>query len=398
MHLTYFKMNKIIPLIIVMLILSSCGKKDKTTVDSVIESKDLKSIRLKKSEMVVEQNEIKEQIKRLDIAISELDDRRKVPLITTFVVKEEIFDHYLEIQGNVTTRDLLVIYPEFSGILTNVYVKEGQWVKKGQVLGKIDDGGLSQQLAQLNIQVDLAKTTFERQQRLWDQKIGSEMQYLQAKSNYEAQTQAIGQLEQQVSKTIITAPFSGTIDDVLTEQGSVVLPGQTPLMRIVNLNNMYIVTDVPEKYVSNITINKRVEVEFPVLNKKIESKVRQVGSFINPSNRTFKVEVAIPNKEKSIKPNLTAKLRINDYSNPNALLIPQSIISENANGEQYIYVIKNKTSNNEAFAEKVVIETSLTQGDVIEVITGLEPGMEIIQEGARSVNDGQKVKIINPES
>ena len=381
-----------------MLILSSCGKKDETTVESVIESKDLKSIRLKKSEMVVQQNEIKEQIKRLDIAISELDDLRKVPLITTFVVKEAVFNHYLEIQGNVTTKDLLVIYPEFSGILTHVYIKEGQWVNKGQVLGKIDDGGLSQQLAQLNIQVDLARTTFERQQRLWDQKIGSEMQYLQAKSNYEAQTQAIGQLEQQVSKTIITAPFSGTIDDVLTEQGSVVLPGQTPLMRIVNLNNMYIVTDVPEKYVSNITINKRVEVEFPVLGKKIDSKIRQVGSFINPSNRTFKVEVAIPNKENSIKPNLTAKLRINDYTNPKALLIPQSIISENANGEQYVYVIKNRTSNAEAFAEKVVIETSLTQGDVIEVITGLEPGMEIIQEGARSVNDGQKVKIINPES
>ncbi len=391
-------MNKIIPLILVMLVLSSCGKKDETTVESVIESKDLKSIRLKKSEMVVQQSEIKEQIKRLDIAISELDDIRKVPLITTFVVKEEVFNHYLEIQGNVTTKDLLVIYPEFSGILTHVYIKEGQWVNKGQVLGKIDDGGLSQQLAQLNIQVDLAKTTFERQQRLWDQKIGSEMQYLQAKSNYEAQTLAIGQLEQQVSKTIITAPFSGTIDDVLTEQGSVVLPGQTPLMRIVNLDNMYIVTNVPEKYVSNITINKRVEVEFPVLNKKIDSKVRQVSSFINPSNRTFKVEVAIPNKEKSIKPNLTAKLRINDYTNPKALLIPQSIISENADGEQYIYVIKNKTSNNEASAEKVIIETSLTQGDVIEVITGLEPGMEIIQEGARSVNDGQKVKIINPES
>jgi len=391
-------MNKIIPLILVMLILSSCGKKDETTVESVIESKDLESIRLKKSEMVVQQIEIKEQIKRLDIAISELDDRRKVPLITTFVVKESDFNHYLEIQGNVTTKDLLVIYPEFSGILTHVYIKQGQWVNKGQVLAKIDDGGLSQQLAQLNIQVELARTTFERQQRLWDQKIGSEMQYLQAKSNYEAQTQAIGQLEQQVAKTIISAPFSGTIDDVLTEQGSVVLPGQTPLMRIVNLNNMYIVTDVPEKYVSNISINKRVEVEFPVLGKKIDSKVRQVGSFINPSNRTFKVEVAIPNKEKSIKPNLTAKLRINDYSNPKALLIPQSIISENAKGEQYIYVIKNKTSKNEAIAEKVIIETSLTQGDVIEVITGLEPGMEIIQEGARSVNDGQKVKIINPES
>lgn len=391
-------MNKIITLIIITVLFSACGEKDQTSVESIIESKDLKSIRLKKTELVTQQNEIKEQIKRLDIVISELDIDSKVPLITTFIVKEQIFTHYLELQGNVTTKDLLVIYPEYSGILTNVYVSEGQWVKKGQVLGKIDDGGLSQQLAQLKIQLELAKTTFERQQRLWDQKIGSEMQYLQAKSNYEAQAMAISQLEQQVSKTVITAPFSGTIDDVLTEQGSVVLPGQTPLMRIVNLDNMYIVSDVPEKYVSNITKNKRVEVEFPVLNKKIESKVRQVGSFISPNNRTFKVEVSIPNKEKSIKPNLTAKLRINDYTNAKALLIPQSIISENANGEQYIYVIKNKADETDAVAEKIIIKTSLTQGDLIEVIEGLEPGMEIIREGARSVNDGQKVRIINQES
>jgi RND family efflux transporter MFP subunit len=166
-------------------------------------------------------------------------------------------------------------------------------------------------------------------------------------------------------------------------------------MRIVNLDNMYIVTDVPEKYISNITENKKVEIEFPVLNKNYESSVRQVGDFINPSNRTFKVEVSIPNKEKSIKPNLTAKLRINDYSNSKALLIPQSIISENAEGEQYIYVIDDKIEGAEATAAKMIIETGLTQGDFIEVTHGLQPGMEIIHEGARSVNDGQKVKIIN---
>lgn len=155
---------------------------------------------------------------------------------------------------------------------------------------------------------------------------------------------------------------------------------------------------VPEKYVANITKGKKVEVEFPILGKKIDSKVRQVSDFINPSNRTFKVEISIPNKEKSIKPNLTAKLRINDYSNDSALLIPQGIISENASGEQYIYVVNNKINDNEATAEKVIIETGLTQGDYIEVLNGLEAGIEIIQEGARSVNDGQKVKIINQDS
>ncbi|MDN3643128.1 efflux RND transporter periplasmic adaptor subunit [Lutimonas halocynthiae] len=391
-------MKNILPLLILTFLLFSCGSGDKQSVDDVIESQNLKSIRAKKSELVSEQNLIKQEIKKLDIVIAELDEGKKIPLITTFNLEETDFKHFLELQGNVTTKNLLMIYPEYSGVLTNVYVVEGQKVRKGEVLAKIDDGGLSQQLAQLKIQAELAKTTFERQQRLWDQKIGSEMQYLQAKSNYEAQDQAIAQLEQQVAKTVVRAPFSGTIDDVLTEQGSVVMPGQTELLRIINLDNMYIVTDVPEKYIANITRNKKVEVEFPVLGKKIDSKVRQVGNFINPANRTFKVEVSVPNKDKSIKPNLTAKLRINDYSNTNALLIPQGIISENADGEQYIYIVTDKTGNDEAVAEKKIITTGLTQGDYIEVIDGLEVGNEIIQEGARSVNDGQTVKVINQDS
>ncbi|RLD62305.1 MAG: efflux RND transporter periplasmic adaptor subunit [Bacteroidetes bacterium] len=388
-------MKNIYTLLVISLILASCGGGNKKSIDTIIATNDLQEIRNKKAEIILEQHKIKEQLKQLDDAIAKLDIVKKVPLITTFRVEEEVFNHFLELQGSVTTKNLLVLYPQFSGILTNVYVKEGQRVKKGQLLAKIDDGGLSQQLAQLHIQSELSKTTFERQQRLWDQKIGSEMQYLQAKSNYEAQAKAISQLQQQIEKTKVKAPFSGTIDDIITEQGSVVIPGQTQLMRIVNLDNMYIVADIPEKYINNITINKKVKVEFPVLNKTIDSKIRQVGHYINPGNRTFKVEVSIPNKEKNIKPNLTAKLNINDYTNEKALLIPQSIISENASGQQYIYVINNKNDNNEAVAEKIVIETGLTQGDVIEVLKGIEHGAEIIQEGARSVNNGQTVKIIN---
>jgi len=395
MRLIYIKMKNIYTLLVISLILASCGGGNKKSIDTIIATNDLQEIRNKKAEIILEQHKIKEQLKQLDDAIAKLDIVKKVPLITTFRVEEEVFNHFLELQGSVTTKNLLVLYPQFSGILTNVYVKEGQRVKKGQLLAKIDDGGLSQQLAQLHIQSELSKTTFERQQRLWDQKIGSEMQYLQAKSNYEAQAKAISQLQQQIEKTKVKAPFSGTIDDIITEQGSVVIPGQTQLMRIVNLDNMYIVADIPEKYINNITINKKVKVEFPVLNKTIDSKIRQVGHYINPGNRTFKVEVSIPNKEKNIKPNLTAKLNINDYTNEKALLIPQSIISENASGQQYIYVINNKNDNNEAVAEKIVIETGLTQGDVIEVLKGIEHGAEIIQEGARSVNNGQTVKIIN---
>ncbi|MDH3382260.1 MAG: efflux RND transporter periplasmic adaptor subunit [Flavobacteriaceae bacterium] len=388
-------MKKIYTIIILTLILSSCGEGQKKSVESVIESNDLTEIRNKKAEIVSEQKIINDKLKQLDEAIAKLDHVKKVPLITTFKANDTLFNHYLELQGSVNTKNLLVIYPEFSGILTDVYVKEGQNVKKGQLLAKIDDGGLSQQLSQLEIQSELAKTTFERQQRLWEQKIGSELQFLQAQSNYEAQSKAVSQLQQQVEKTFVRAPFSGTIDDVITDQGSVVFPGQTQLMRIVNLSNMYIETDVPEKYISKISKNKSVLVEFPVLGKTMQSKIRQVGHYINPANRTFKVEIAIPNTEKHIKPNLTAKLKINDYSNKNAILIPQSIISENAKGEQYIFVVRNKNNENEAVAEKIFIKTGQTQGDNIEILNGLISGDEIINEGARSVKDGQAVKILN---
>lgn len=388
-------MKNIYKLLFLSFIFTACGKDQKQTVEGVIETNNLEQIRKKRGEIVTQQQEIAAKLKLLDKKIAQLDSTKTIPLVTTFKAKQDVFNHYLELQGNVSTKNNLVLFPEYSGVLTRVYVKKGQKVKKGQTLAKIDDGGLSQQLAQLEIQANLAKTTFDRQERLWNQKIGSEIQYLQTKSNYEAQTQAINQLKQQIGKTYVKAPFSGTIDDIITEQGSVVGAGQSQLMRIVNLNDMYIETSVPERYISDVIPNKNVEVEFPVLGKKINAKVRQAGNFINPANRTFNVEIAVPNKDQSIKPNLTARLKINDYTNEKALLIPQSIISENANGEQYVYIISNKNSENEGIAKRQIISTGRTQGDVIEVLKGLENNIEIIEEGARSVRDGQTVQVIS---
>lgn len=388
-------MKHIFSLILTALLLTSCGGKKTQSLEDVIATNNLEQIRAKRTEIVTKQQEFANQIKQLDAKISVLDTTKKVPLISTFIAKAGHFDHFLELQGNVSTKNLLTLYPEFNGILSRVYVKEGQRVKEGQLLAKIDDGGLSQQLAQAQIQANLSKTTFERQQRLWNQKIGSEIQFLQAKSNYEAQAAAVNQMQQQIAKTTVKAPFSGTIDQIINEQGSVVGAGQTPLMQLVNLDQMYIETDVPERYITNVIKNKKVEVEFPVLGKTIETKIRQVGDVINPTNRTFRVEIAVPNKNHSIKPNLTAKLKINDYTSENALLIPLSIISENAKGEQYIYVISEKNSNNKGVAKRVIITTGKSQGDLIEVLTGIKNDAEIIEEGARTVKDGQTVKIIS---
>ena len=387
-------MKQLSLILITTLILVSCSGNKKNSIESILETGDLKTLREKRGALVSEQQSLNDQIKLLDDKIKTMDTIKNAPLITTFKVSPEVFNHVIELQGSVTTKNLLTITPEYNGILTNVYVKEGQKVSKGQLLAKIDDGGLSQQVAQLQIQAELAKTTFERQKRLWDQNIGSEIQYLQAKSTYESQQEAVNQLKQQIAKTRVSAPFSGTIDDVITEQGSVVAAGQTPLIRIVNLDNMYIETDVPERYVADVVTGKSVKVNLPVLGETIDAKIRQTSDFINPANRTFKAEIGIPNNNKTIKPNLTARLKINDYTNENALLIPQSVISENAEGEQYVYVVSNKGPDGIGKAARVIVETGRQQGDVIEILSGLEEGAEIIKEGARSVRDGQTVEVL----
>jgi len=387
-------MKNIFLLIVFSALITSCGGKQKS-VDTIISKGNLEAIRARKGEVIIQKENLVKELELLDEAIAKLDTDTKFPLVTVHTAKDTVFNHYTELQGSVATKNMVVIYPEYAGTLTKVYVKEGQQVRKGQLLAKIDDGGLSQQLAQLQIQADLAKTTFERQERLWNQKIGSEIQYLQAKSNYEAREKAVNQLRSQLGKTMVRAPFSGVIDDVITEQGSVVAPGQSQLMRIVNLNNMYIEAEVPESHLTTITLGKDVEVYFPVLNKTVNTKIRQVGNFINPNNRSFKVEIAVPNTDKLIKPNLTAKLKINDYTNENAILIPLSIISEDANGEQYVYITSEKDTENIAEAKRVNIKTGKTQGDYIEVLEGILNGDTIIEEGARSVSNGQKVKILN---
>jgi membrane fusion protein (multidrug efflux system) len=388
-------MKKIYLILSCTLLLVSCDSQKEVTIESVIQSGNLENIRKKKKEVEAQQKVFAEKLFALSNAISKLDTVKKLPLVTTQKSEQTIFNHYLELQGAVNTRQNVLLYPEVPGILERVLVKEGNKVKKGQLLAVIKDGGMSQQLQQLESQAALSQTVFERQERLWAQKIGSEIEFLQAKTNYTSQKNAVEQLKNQLEKTNITAPFDGTIDVVYKEEGTVVAPGQgSEVFRILNLENMYIEAEVPENYVSSITKGKKVQVHFPILGKTITSSVRQVGNFINPNNRSFKVEIDVPNPKKDIKPNLTVQLKINDYQNKNAVLLPQSIISENAQGEQYIYVVVDKQNNNEATAQKVLIKTGKTQGDIIEVLAPLTSQVEYIQEGARTVHDGQKVKIV----
>lgn len=389
-------MKKLLYLLTTTLILSACGASGEQSVSDLIAQGNLEAIRTKKSEISERQKILEADLKKLDSAIANMAGDEKVPLVTTITAEAQKFDHFLELQGNVQTKQNVLIYPEMAGTLQRVYVKDGQRVNKGQLLATIDDGGMGSQLAQLKTQAELAKTTFERRKRLWEQKIGSEIEYLSAQTNYKAAEDAVKQAESQLGKSTIRAPFSGIIDDVIKDQGTVVSPGPgSEVFRIVNLSDMYIEVDVPETYLGGIKDGKEAVVYFPVLGDTVRTKVRQTGNFINPNNRAFTVEIPVPNKKGNIKPNLTAKVNLNDYSNEDAIVIPQSIISENAEGDQYVYITKKSDEENRATVHRQIITTGKTQGSVVEVLMGISDGDELIKEGARSVKDGQKVEILN---
>lgn len=386
-------MKKIYLIIVTSLILISCGGDKKNSTSSVIEKGSLEEMRAKRTELVSQTDALRKELELLDEAIGAKDENHKLTLITTITAKDTVFNHYVELQATVQTKENLVLNAEFGGILQQVYVKEGQKVAKGQTLARVDDGGLSSQLAQVETQAALAKTTFERQQNLWNQKIGSEIQFLQAKTNYNAQLKAVAQMRAQLAKTVIRAPFSGTIDEIASERGSVVGPG-SPIVRIVSLGNMYLEAEVPEKNIGTIKKGSDVIVDFPVLGETLTTKVTQAGNYINPANRSFMIQIAVPNKSGNIKPNLSSKIQLKDYSNSKAITVPSSIISENADGEQFLYIAENADAKGNAVAKRVIVKVGLSQGELVEIVDGIKDGDLIIKEGARSVKDGQKVSII----
>ena len=387
-------MKKIYPILALSILLVACGSSENGSVSQTIESGDLEAIRSMKTNLTNQLNGIETDLAALEAAIANLDTNENLPLVTTFEVQPQVFNHYLDLQGNVKTRENVLLYPEMAGTLLTVKEKKGARVSKGQILAVIDNGGMSNQLSQLKTQAALAQTTFERQATLWEQKIGSEIQYLQSKAQAEAQANAVLQLEKVLAKAQITAPFSGVIDQVLKDPGTVVSPGNgSEVFRLINLSNMYIEVDVPEGYLGAVTKGKKAGVYFPVLQDSVNAVVRETGNYINPNNRSFSAEIAVENPNGSIKPNLNARVHINDYTNENALLIPQSVISENAAGEQYAYVAE--LNNGEAIAKRHIITTGKTQGDFVEITSGISAGDLIIKEGARSVKDAQAVKILN---
>jgi RND family efflux transporter MFP subunit len=378
---------------ILFLIVSLTSCENNSTLDSILESNDVEQIKLKRKEIAASQQDFFNKLQIIDNKLEELNTNPQLPIVEVLAVNPIIFEHYIQVQGSVKSDELINIFPEFSGIAKAIYVKSGDVVKKGQPLMKIDDGGLKEQLSQLKIGFKLTKTTFERQKRLWDQNIGSEIKFLETKSMYEAQRQGINQLKKQIKKTLIEAPFSGTIDNVVVKKGEVVYPGRSNLMMLLNLDNLYIESNVPEKHIASINSGNKAIVHFPLLDKTISTTVRQSGSYINPINRTFKIEMDIEKNDLNIKPNLNSKVKINDYSNDSALMVNQNFISIDSDNKEYVYKIYEK--NNKTYVSKTIISTGKNDGIKIEVLSGLNAGDKVVYEGIRKLVDNARVQIIN---
>ena len=381
--------------LLTLLIFIQCGSPIKKSITEIISEGSLEEIQLLKTTHVKTINQLKKELNQLNEALLLKDQTQRYVLVESIELEKEIFNHFVSFQGSIETDKNVVIYPEIPGLLKKIHVKEGQQVTEGTLLAEISDGGLIDQLDQLKLQLKLAKTTYNRQKRLWNQKIGSEIQFLQAKTNYLSLQKSVSQMNDQVTKTKITAPFDGIIDHIIADSGSNLSPGMTPILRVVNLDQMKVAAEIPEMHLPNIQKNTSAIVSVPVLGIQFNEVVANVGNFINPNNRSFRVEISINNENGALKPNMTAEIKVNDYKNPEAILVPIKDVLENQNGESYVYLLEVSDEANDIYkVVRTFVKLGKTSDNKIEIIEGLEAGDKIVEEGIRLIKDQQLVKNI----
>jgi len=374
-------MNKLSLILISLFIVSSCQTK---------ETGGLKELVKEKKAVQKKIDSLNKKLIKLDKAISKFDKSENLQKVTIKALKPITFKHYLSIQGTVGTDKNSVIRPETSGIIKAIFVKETQNVKKGQALIQLDDALIKDNINELKTQLDFAKTTFKRQERLWRQKIGSEIQFLKAKTNKESIVRKHKTLQTQQKKTTIVAPFNGSVDNILPRVGEFVSP-QSPVIRLVNLDEVYVEADVSENYLGKIKKGSEAQIYFKNLDLSYNTKIAQVADFIDPNNRSFKIKIFIKNRDKSLKPNLIADIKINDHIAKNAITLPSSIIQEDQNGENFVYTLSK--TNKAYIAVKTTVKKGLTYNNTTQILEGLSANTVVIERGARGIKDGQLVTV-----
>ena len=373
------KNSKYLALLGMGLILAACGPQGEETQLARLER---------------ERDALTEKIEKLKQEIAQkggpTGKRAKAMNVKISPVEKEIFQHFIQVQGIVESDNNIMVAPQSSGLVEKIYVNVGDKVNRGQLLAELDGSIMESSIAEVESGLRLAETIFERQQRLWDKNIGSEIEYLQARNNKESMEKRLKTLEEQYKMTKIFAPLSGTIDEVLIKEGEMAAAGLGAI-RVVQLSNLKIVVDLSEIYISRIEKDDLVHVNLPVTGREFDLRVNAVSQVIDPNNRTFQIEMKIPKSEAGIKPNMLAVLMINDYTNQEALTVLLNIVQETGT-EKFIFMAEQ--NNGEWIARRRSVETGKSYNDRTEVLSGLQEGEHVVTFGYQNLSDGQSLAVV----
>lgn len=384
-------MKYIIPIVALLLAAvvgcQSTGNEDGTLPESLEDKRAL----LK--EMRAELSEMTQDVEQLEKAIAEQDptmvvENRKP--VTTAPVQRTDFEHYVEIQASVAADDYINVTSEVAGRILNLTVEEGDNVRKGQLIAKLDLEQLDKQKAELEKSLELAQTVYERQKRLWDQNIGSEIQFLEAENSKERLEKSLETLEFQMTKSEVVAPVSGVVEEVFLHGGELASPGM-PIVQLLNPLRLKAVADVPESYLRAVKRGEKVKIAFPALDEEQMATITLIGRTIDPSNRTFDVEARISATSALIKPNLLATMFIKDKQEEDVVTIPLSMVQQEVGGKDFVYILDNGKAG--AFAKKVYVKTGDAYDGQIVIKSGLKGGETLIMEGARGLANNEPVDV-----
>lgn len=372
-------MKKILIVLTAAVLLSACGN---TTVNE--ETAKRKQLQQYKQDL----HTLEQQIQALELELNsvEKDDVIKIKIAE---LASQKFEHFIEVTGKVEAEQDLDVSPETSGVIKEVLVTEGQNVSKGQVMARLNTDLLERSIEELQVQLDLAVTNYNRQKNLWDQNIGSEMQFLQAKNSKESLEKRINSLHTQIEMAQLKSPINGVVDIVYQEKGNIGSP-QVPFAKVINVNKIKIYGDISESYITKIAKGDNVDVKFPALNQTINAEIDQIGNTIDPNNRTFRVRINLNNYDKTIKPNLVSILTFRDYINETAIVVPSLYIKEDFKGH-YTYIVEKEGAKSKT--KKVYVTPGVTNNNMTEVVDGLAEGMKIVSTGYNQIADGTFVQI-----
>jgi len=375
-------MKRIITILTLTALLFSCGGPAKNELD-----KKKEKLNKKREELIKLQKEVKEledYIAKNDTS----DKSNKNKLVNLLEIKTQPFEHFIEVQGTIDSDENAFVSPAAPGLITSINVKVGDRVGRGTVMASTESSALQSTLVEVNTALDLATIAYDKQKRLWDQKIGSEIQYLQAKTQKESLDARKKAVQGQLTMTKVIAPFGGTIDEVTVKLGEMASPGFNGI-RVVNLDNMKATAKVSDAYITKIKKGASVIVYVPDIDMEFESKISFASQAISSQSRTFSIDVKLNNKEKYLRPNLIAKIRVNDETIKEAIVIPSKILQKNVDGSYYILIAEKKGAV--TMAKKVNIETGSDYNGQTVVTNGLKPGDLIITDGFQDLIDGQPI-------